>query len=96
MYAIRKIAENHVELRKSRTIETATKQTVEAYVDPPEAYGQNRLDAELASLQAEKDRINNFDKTKELAKLQEKEDMLKDVEAAMKSATVVDDSPTKE
>lgn len=93
MYAIRTIAENHVELRKSRMIETATKQTVEAYVDPPEAYGMNRVQEELANVEAERARINAFDKKTELDKLKEKEDMMLAIETALQSAT---DSPTKE
>jgi len=88
MYQITRIAENNVELRYSREVPTAEDAavkdaTVEAFVDPPEVYGEARLNEELAKLAAEKERINWFDKKAELAKLKEKEDILLEIQAQL-------------
>lgn len=83
IYQVTKIAENNVEVRKSKQAMTQSKTMVDVFIDPPESYGATRLAEEFAAIQAEKDKINNFDKVKELTKLKEREDMLKEVESAM-------------
>jgi hypothetical protein len=88
MYQVTKVAENNVEVRYSREVVTADSakikdSKVEAFVDPPEVYGETRVTEELAKLAAEKERINSFDAKAELAKLKEKEDILLEIQAQL-------------
>lgn len=83
MYKVVRVAENNVELYESKSVATADNGEVEAYADPPKVYGEQRVQKELEDIARERERINAFDKKAELAKLDAKEIMLREIETAL-------------
>jgi len=71
METIKKIAENNVEISE-------VKETTET-----QSYGQDRINSERNSLNTELERINNFDKIKELEKINLKIQRLNLIEAEL-------------